>query len=172
MTYLTLRPKRNGLTREIDRVFNDFFNFPAMRSESDYDFMPRVDIVEGKDDIKLTFELPGMKKEDIERGMVVCKPKSVTPHTKFDCEVYVLTKEEGGRHTPFFTGYRPQFYFRTTDVTGTAELPTGVEMVMPGDNVKMDVELITPIAMEEGLRFAVREGGRTVGAGTVTEIKE
>jgi elongation factor Tu len=116
--------------------------------------------------------LRGMKKEDVERGMVICKPGSVTPHTKFDCEVYVLTKEEGGRHTPFFTGYRPQFYFRTTDVTGSAALPAGVEMVMPGDNIKMEVELITPIAMEEGLRFAVREGGRTVGAGVVAKITE
>ena len=114
--------------------------------------------------------LRGMKKEDVERGMVICKPGSVTPHTKFECEVYILTKEEGGRHTPFFTGYRPQFYFRTTDVTGNAALPEGVEMVMPGDNIKMQVELITPIAMEEGLRFAIREGGRTVGAGVVAEI--
>ena len=116
--------------------------------------------------------LRGMKKEDIERGMVVCKPRSVTPHTKFECEVYILTKEEGGRHTPFFTGYRPQFYFRTTDVTGNAALPEGVEMVMPGDNIKMVVDLITPIAMEEGLRFAIREGGRTVGAGVVAKIIE
>jgi elongation factor Tu len=114
--------------------------------------------------------LRGMKKEDIERGMVICKPKSVKPHTHFECEVYVLTKEEGGRHTPFFNGYRPQFYFRTTDVTGAATLPEGVEMVMPGDNIKMVVELITPIAMEEGLRFAIREGGRTVGAGVVAKI--
>jgi elongation factor Tu len=114
----------------------------------------------------------GTDKEDVERGQVVAKPGSITPHTKFKGEVYVLTKEEGGRHTPFFTGYRPQFYFRTTDVTGSAELPTGVEMVMPGDNVTMDVELITPIAMDKGLRFAIREGGRTVGAGTVTEIVE
>jgi len=116
--------------------------------------------------------LRGMKKEDVERGMVVCAPGSVTPHTKFECEVYVLTKEEGGRHTPFFTGYRPQFYFRTTDVTGSAMLPEGVEMVMPGDNIKMTVTLITPIAMEEGLRFAIREGGRTVGAGVVAKIIE
>ena len=116
--------------------------------------------------------LRGMKKEDVERGMVICKPGSVTPHTKFECEVYILTKEEGGRHTPFFTGYRPQFYFRTTDVTGNAALPEGVEMVMPGDNIKMQVELITPIAMEEGLRFAIREGGRTVGAGVVAKIHE
>jgi elongation factor Tu len=116
--------------------------------------------------------LRGMKKEDIERGMVICKPGSVTPHTKFECEVYILTKEEGGRHTPFFTGYRPQFYFRTTDVTGSAHLPEGVEMVMPGDNIKMTIELITPIAMEDGLRFAIREGGRTVGAGVVAKIIE
>jgi len=114
--------------------------------------------------------LRGIGKEDVERGMVLCKPGSVTPHTNFRGEVYILTKEEGGRHTPFFTGYRPQFYFRTTDVTGTAELPEGREMVMPGDNVEMKIELITPIAMEEGLRFAIREGGRTVGAGVVAEI--
>ena len=114
--------------------------------------------------------LRGVGKEEIERGMVLAKPKTIHPHTKFKAEVYVLTKEEGGRHTPFFNGYRPQFYFRTTDVTGTATLPEGVEMVMPGDNVQMDVELITPIAMEKELRFAIREGGRTVGAGVVTEI--
>ncbi len=114
--------------------------------------------------------LRGVAKDEIERGMVLAKPKSITPHTKFKAEVYVLTKEEGGRHTPFFNGYRPQFYFRTTDVTGTANLPEGVEMVMPGDNVQMTVELITPIAMEKELRFAIREGGRTVGAGVVTEI--
>ncbi len=116
--------------------------------------------------------LRGVAKEEIERGMVLAKPKTITPHTKFKAEVYVLTKEEGGRHTPFFNGYRPQFYFRTTDVTGTANLPEGVEMVMPGDNVQMTVELITPIAMEKELRFAIREGGRTVGAGVVTEILE
>jgi elongation factor Tu len=114
--------------------------------------------------------LRGVEKNDIERGMVLAKPGSITPHTKFEAEVYVLTKEEGGRHTPFFKGYRPQFYFRTTDVTGTVELPAGVEMVMPGDNIQMTIELITPIAMDEGLRFAVREGGRTVGAGVVTKI--
>jgi elongation factor Tu len=114
--------------------------------------------------------LRGVEKSDIERGMVLAKPGSVTPHTKFEAEVYVLNKEEGGRHTPFFKGYRPQFYFRTTDVTGTVELPAGVEMVMPGDNIQMTIELITPIAMDEGLRFAVREGGRTVGAGVVTKI--
>jgi elongation factor Tu len=114
--------------------------------------------------------LRGVAKDEIERGMVLAKPKTITPHTKFKAEVYVLTKEEGGRHTPFFNGYRPQFYFRTTDVTGSAALPEGVEMVMPGDNVQMSVELITPIAMEKELRFAIREGGRTVGAGVVTEI--
>ncbi len=114
--------------------------------------------------------LRGVKKEEIERGMVLAKPGSINPHTKFKAEVYVLTKEEGGRHTPFFNGYRPQFYFRTTDVTGSANLPAGVEMVMPGDNVQMEVELIAPIAMEKELRFAIREGGRTVGAGVVTEI--
>ena len=114
--------------------------------------------------------LRGIEKEDLERGMCVVAPKSITPHTKFEGEVYVLTKEEGGRHKPFFDGYRPQFYFRTTDVTGVATLPEGREMVMPGDNVKINVELITPIAMDEGLRFAIREGGRTVGAGVVTKI--
>ena len=116
--------------------------------------------------------LRGVKREDIERGQVLAKPGSITPHTKFKAEAYVLTKEEGGRHTPFFNGYRPQFYFRTTDVTGVAELPAGIEMVMPGDNVAMTVNLITPIAMDEGLRFAIREGGRTVGAGVVSSIIE
>lgn len=114
--------------------------------------------------------LRGINKDQIQRGMVLCKPGSITPHKEFDCEVYVLSKDEGGRHTPFFKGYRPQFYFRTTDVTGACELPSGVEMVMPGDNVKLSVELIQPVAMEEGLRFAIREGGRTVGAGVVTKI--
>ena len=116
--------------------------------------------------------LRGIEKKDLIRGMVICQPNSVTPHTKFDCEVYVLSKDEGGRHTPFFKGYRPQFYFRTTDVTGMVNLPDGVEMVMPGDNVSLNVELIQPVAMEEGLRFAIREGGRTVGAGVVTKIIE
>ena len=116
--------------------------------------------------------LRGVKREDIERGQVLAKPGSITPHTKFEAEAYVLTKEEGGRHTPFFNGYRPQFYFRTTDVTGVATLPEGTEMVMPGDNIKLSVTLITPIAMDEGLRFAIREGGRTVGAGVVTKILE
>ncbi len=114
--------------------------------------------------------LRGINKEDIQRGMVLCKPGTIKPHKQFECEVYVLSKDEGGRHTPFFKGYRPQFYFRTTDVTGACELPSGVEMVMPGDNVKLSVELIQPVAMEEGLRFAIREGGRTVGAGVVTKI--
>jgi elongation factor Tu len=114
--------------------------------------------------------LRGIEKEQIKRGMVICKPKSVNPHTNFKAEIYVLSKEEGGRHTPFFKGYRPQFYFRTTDVTGVITLPESVEMVMPGDNISVDVELIYPIAMEKGLRFAIREGGRTVGAGQVTEI--
>src|SRR5881296_527718 len=114
--------------------------------------------------------LRGTKRDEIERGQVLCKPGSITPHTKFKAEVYVLKKEEGGRHTPFFSGYRPQFYFRTTDVTGVAKLPEGVEMVMPGDNVQMEIELIQPIAMDQGLRFAIREGGRTVGSGVVTEI--
>jgi elongation factor Tu len=116
--------------------------------------------------------LRGTKREEVERGQVVAKPGSITPHTKFEAEVYVLSKEEGGRHTPFFKGYRPQFYFRTTDVTGAVELPENVEMVMPGDNIKMKVSLVVPIAMEEGVRFAIREGGRTVGAGVVTKIIE
>ena len=116
--------------------------------------------------------LRGTKREEIERGQVLCKPGSITPHTKFKAEVYILKKEEGGRHTPFFTGYRPQFYFRTTDVTGVANLPEGTEMVMPGDNVQMEIELIQPIAMDQGLRFAIREGGRTVGSGVVSEIIE
>jgi elongation factor Tu len=116
--------------------------------------------------------LRGTKRDEVEPGQVLCKPRSITPHTRFECEVYVLSKEEGGRHTPFFQGYRPQFYFRTTDVTGAVDLPEGTEMVMPGDNVKMSVTLIAPIAMEEGVRFAIREGGRTVGAGVVSKILE
>jgi elongation factor Tu len=116
--------------------------------------------------------LRGTKKDEVERGQVLAKPGSITPHTKFRGEVYILNKEEGGRHTPFFDGYRPQFYFRTTDVTGASKLPEGTEMVMPGDNVNLEVELIAPIAMEKGVRFAIREGGRTVGAGTVTDIIE
>ncbi|MBI2818575.1 MAG: elongation factor Tu, partial [Acidobacteria bacterium] len=114
--------------------------------------------------------LRGIDRDEVFRGQVLARPGSITPHTQFKAEVYILTKEEGGRHTPFFKGYRPQFYFRTTDVTGVAELPEGVEMVMPGDNVALTVELITPIAMEKGLRFAIREGGRTVGAGAISEI--
>jgi elongation factor Tu len=116
--------------------------------------------------------LRGTKREEVERGQVLAKPGSITPHTKFEAEVYILSKDEGGRHTPFFNGYRPQFYFRTTDVTGAVDLPEGVEMVMPGDNIQMSVELIAPIAMEDGLRFAIREGGRTVGAGVVSKIIE
>ena len=116
--------------------------------------------------------LRGTKREEIERGQVLCKPGSITPHKNFKGEVYILKKEEGGRHTPFFKGYRPQFYFRTTDVTGLVTLPEGVEMVMPGDNISLEIELITPIACEEGLRFAIREGGKTVGAGVVTKILE
>jgi elongation factor Tu len=131
-------------------------------------FRKLLDQGEAGDNVGLL--LRGVGKEEIERGMVLAKKGSITPHTKFNAEVYVLTKEEGGRHTPFFKGYRPQFYFRTTDVTGSVELPDGMEMVMPGDNVQMLIELITPVAMDEGLRFAIREGGRTVGAGVVTKI--
>ncbi|SFV82704.1 Translation elongation factor Tu [hydrothermal vent metagenome] len=116
--------------------------------------------------------LRGTKREDVERGQVLAKPGSIKPHSKFEAEVYILSKNEGGRHTPFFNNYRPQFYFRTTDVTGACQLPDGIEMVMPGDNVKMQVELLSPIAMEDGLRFAIREGGRTVGAGVVAKVTE
>ncbi|MBC7334795.1 MAG: elongation factor Tu [Clostridia bacterium] len=144
---------------------------------------PRKTVVTGVEMFRKTLELAeagdnigcllrGIERREVERGMVLAKPGSIKPHTKFSAEVYVLTKEEGGRHTPFFSGYRPQFYFRTTDVTGVIRLPEGVEMVMPGDNIRMDIELITPIAIEEGLRFAIREGGRTVGAGVVTAITE
>jgi len=133
-------------------------------------FRKLLDQVQAGDNVGVL--LRGTKREDVERGQVLAKPGSITPHTKFECEVYVLSKEEGGRHTPFFNGYRPQFYFRTTDVTGALELPAGVEMVMPGDNIKMTITLIAPIAMEEKLRFAIREGGRTVGAGVVTKILE
>jgi elongation factor Tu len=133
-------------------------------------FRKLLDQGEAGDNIGLL--LRGTKRDEIERGQVICKPGSITPHTKFKGEVYVLTKDEGGRHTPFFTNYRPQFYFRTTDVTGMVQLPEGVEMVMPGDHITMSVELISSIAMEQGLRFAIREGGRTVGSGTITEIIE
>ncbi len=133
-------------------------------------FRKLLDQVQAGDNVGIL--LRGTKREEVERGQVLAKPGSITPHTKFECEVYVLSKEEGGRHTPFFNGYRPQFYFRTTDVTGALELPTGVEMVMPGDNIKMTITLIAPIAMEEKLRFAIREGGRTVGAGVVTKVLE
>ena len=131
-------------------------------------FRKMLDYAEAGDNIGAL--LRGVTRDDIERGQVLAAPGTITPHTKFKAEVYVLSKEEGGRHTPFFTNYRPQFYFRTTDVTGVVDLPDGVEMVMPGDNVSMTVELIHPIAIEEGTRFSIREGGRTVGAGTVTEI--
>jgi elongation factor Tu len=131
-------------------------------------FRKLLDEVQAGDNVGVL--LRGIDKDEVERGQVLSKPGSITPHTDFAAQVYVLSKDEGGRHTPFFNGYRPQFYFRTTDVTGTANLPEGVEMVMPGDNVEMTVNLIAPIAMEEGLRFAIREGGRTVGAGRVTKI--
>jgi elongation factor Tu len=133
-------------------------------------FKKLLDQGEAGDNVGLL--LRGIEKDEVERGQVIAKPGSITPHKKFKGEVYVLSKDEGGRHTPFFKGYRPQFYFRTTDVTGVATLPEGMEMVMPGDNVNLQVELITPVAMDKGLRFAIREGGRTVGAGTVTEILE
>jgi elongation factor Tu len=134
--------------------------------------MFRKTLDEGRAGDDIGVLLRGTKREEVERGQVVAKPGSITPHTKFNAAVYVLTKEEGGRHTPFFPGYRPQFYFRTTDVTGVCTLPEGVEMVMPGDNVNLEIQLITPIAMEEQLRFAIREGGRTVGAGVVSKIIE
>jgi len=133
-------------------------------------FRKLLDQGEAGDNIGLL--LRGIEREDIERGQVIAKPASVKPHTRFTAEVYILSKEEGGRHTPFFNGYRPQFYIRTTDVTGAATLPSGTEMVMPGDNVNLEIQLITPIALEEGLRFAIREGGRTVGAGVCTKILE
>jgi elongation factor Tu len=133
-------------------------------------FRKLLDYAEAGDNVGLL--LRGIEKEELERGMVIAKPGSITPHTKFKAEVYVLNKDEGGRHTPFFKGYRPQFYFRTTDVTGVVQLPEGVEMVMPGDNIQMEVELIQPIAMEKELRFAIREGGRTVGAGVVAQVVE
>jgi elongation factor Tu len=132
--------------------------------------MFRKQLDEGQAGDNVGLLLRGVEKDDVERGQVLAKPGSITPHTEFDAEAYILTKEEGGRHTPFFKGYRPQFYIRTTDVTGAVQLPDGVEMVMPGDNTKMKVQLIVPVAMEEGLRFAIREGGRTVGAGVVTKI--
>jgi elongation factor Tu len=133
-------------------------------------FRKMLDYCEAGDNVGLL--LRGVDRKDIERGMVIAKPGSIKPHTKFTAEVYVLSKEEGGRHTPFVTGYRPQFYFRTTDVTGTLNLPEGVEMVMPGDNITMSVELIQPIAMEQGSKFAIREGGRTVGAGSITDVTQ
>src|ERR1700681_1649218 len=162
--------------REIDKPF-------AMPIEDIFSISGRGTVVRGVEMFRKLLDeglagdnvgllLRGTEKDDVERGQVVCKPGSITPHTKFKAEAYVLTKEEGGRHTPFFTGYRPQFYFRTTDVTGDVKLPQGVEMVMPGDNVSCEVALITPVALEKGLRFAIREGGHTVGAGAVTDIIE
>ena len=139
-------------------------SFPTRRSSD------LLDTAEAGENVGVL--LRGIKKEDVERGQVLSKPGSITPHTEFDAQVYILTKEEGGRHTPFFTNYHPQFYFRTTDVTGHIMLPEGTEMVMPGDNTEMVVELQKPIAMEEGLRFAIREGGRTVGAGRVIKVKK
>jgi len=133
-------------------------------------FNKSMDDAQAGDNVGLL--LRGVKKEDIRRGQVVAKPGSITPHTKFEAEVYILTKEEGGRHTPFFTGYKPQFFIRTADVTGEVVLPEGIEMVMPGDNVKFTVTLISPVALDEGSRFAIREGGRTVGAGVITKILE
>lgn len=133
-------------------------------------FRKILDVGEAGDNVGIL--LRGIGREDIERGQVIAKPGSITPHTKFKGEVYILSKEEGGRHTPFFTNYRPQFYFRTTDVTGVIDLPSGTEMVMPGDNVTIDVELIAPIAVEVGTKFSIREGGRTVGAGVITEIEK
>jgi elongation factor Tu len=145
---------------------------PTMKTVATSIEMFRKVLDEGRAGDNIGILLRGTKKEEVERGQVVAKPGSITPHTKFNGKSYILTKEEGGRHTPFFTGYRPQFYFRTTDVTGTAALPQGVEMVMPGDNANMEIQLMVPIAMEEGMRFAIREGGRTVGAGVVTKILE
>ena len=133
-------------------------------------FRKLLDSGEAGDNVGLL--LRGTKKEDVERGQVVCKPGTIKPHTKFMCEAYILSKEEGGRHTPFFSNYRPQFYFRTTDVTGQVVLPAGTEMVMPGDNLALEIQLISPVAMHEGLRFAIREGGRTVGSGVVSKIIE
>jgi len=156
---------------------NEEVELIGMRAESKKTVVTGIEMFrklldEGQAGDNVGILMRGIEKNDLERGMVVAKPGSITPHTKFKAEVYVLTKEEGGRHTPFFKGYRPQFYFRTTDVTGNVTLPEGVEMIMPGDNVSMDVELITPIALEKELRFAIREGGRTVGAGVVAEVKE
>lgn len=159
-----------GVINTGDNVEIVGFNEQSLKSTVTGVEMFRKILDEGEAGENVGLLLRGIEKDDIRRGMVVCAPGSITPHTDFKCEVYVLTKEEGGRHTPFFQNYRPQFYMRTTDVTGTVELPQGVEMVMPGDNVAITVKLITPVAMEKGLRFAIREGGRTVGAGQVTEI--
>ena len=149
-------------------ILNEVANINRVRHGGSHPSSQLLDEGQAGDNVGIL--LRGVEKADVERGQVLAKPGSIKPHTKFKGEVYILSKEEGGRHTPFFNGYRPQFYFRTTDVTGSVDLPSGVEMVMPGDNVKMTVALIAPIAMEQGLRFAIREGGRTVGAGVVTKI--
>src|SRR5256714_1921366 len=176
---LELGVRRDGTGLGEHLAALDLFSFRS--SEENADVVARSPIIEelaehlhddGRAGDNVGILLRGTKREEVERGQVLAKPGSITPHAKFECEVYVLSKEEGGRHTPFFNNYRPQFYFRTTDVTGAVELPKGTEMVMPGDNVKMVVTLITPIAMEQGLRFAIREGGKTVGAGVVAKIIE
>jgi len=169
-TVVTGRAER-GIIRTGDEVEIVGFR-PTFKTVCTGVEMFRKTLDEGRAGDDIGVLLRGTKREEVERGQVVAKPGSITPHTKFKAAVYVLTKEEGGRHTPFFPGYRPQFYFRTTDVTGICTLPEGVEMVMPGDNIEVEVELITPIAMEEQLRFAIREGGRTVGAGVVSKIIE
>ena len=172
-----MNTKRNNTIRQKDPVVkvNEEVEMIGIRDDSHKTtvtgiemFRKLLDTGEAGENVGLL--LRGTKREDVERGMVVCKPGSVTPHTEFEAQVYILSKDEGGRHTPFFNNYRPQFYFRTTDVTGVVTLPEGTEMVMPGDNTEMSVQLIQPIAMEDGLRFAIREGGRTVGAGRVTKI--
>jgi elongation factor Tu len=169
-TVVTGRAER-GIIRTGDEVEIVGFR-PTFKTVCTGVEMFRKTLDEGRAGDDIGVLLRGTKREEVERGQVVAKPGSITPHTKFKAAVYVLTKEEGGRHTPFFPGYRPQFYFRTTDVTGICTLPEGVEMVMPGDNIEVEVDLITPIAMEEQLRFAIREGGRTVGAGVVSKIIE
>jgi elongation factor Tu len=167
-TVVTGRVER-GVLRKMEEVEIVGLHDTRKTTATDLEmFRKLLDEVRAGDNVGVL--LRGIDKNQVERGQVLAKPGSITPHTNFTAQVYVLSKDEGGRHTPFFNGYRPQFYFRTTDVTGTANLPEGVEMVMPGDNVEMTVELIAPIAMEEGLRFAIREGGRTVGAGRVTSI--
>jgi elongation factor Tu len=170
-TVPTGRVERGILTRGDEVEIVGLKDQPMKTVVTDIEmFRKSLDQAQAGDNVGLLMR--GIERTDVERGQVVAAPKSITPHTKFRGEVYILSKEEGGRHTPFFNGYRPQFYFRTTDVTGVAHLEEGVEMVMPGDNVSLTVELITPIAMDEGLRFAIREGGRTVGAGVITKVLE